>query len=109
MAKVKMPTSGKEKRVERIEPVEVIIPDIQPDAPSYEPVKLVVANCASLNVRENSSMRNSKILCKIPAGTEILIDELTDSNDGWVHISDYVDNKKNYLRGYVLLRYTSEA
>ena len=54
-------------------------------------------------------MINSKILCKIPAGTEILIDELTDSNDGWVHILDYVDNKKNYLKGYVLLRYTSEA
>lgn len=73
-----------------------------------EPVVLVVANCTRLNVRQQPNIL-SKVLCVIPAGTVVIVDEVSGD---WLHISSFGDaeeESENSQPGFILGQYTQEV
>ena len=99
MATRKMPT--KEKKYEGYP--EVL--NQKRSGTSEELVKLVVANCTILNVREKPT-KDAKVLCVIHAGTVVLVKGMKDD---WLHVSIFDDPAENRREGYILAQYTKEV
>jgi uncharacterized protein YgiM (DUF1202 family) len=109
MAKVNMPSK-------RVTPKKVDVVD--DDETSEEEVvvkksdlvKLVVANCKTLNIR-NAPSKESNIVRTIKVGTVVYID-LLSQDTSWLHITGFGDSDKlstDSKPGYILAEYTSEV
>lgn len=101
MAKRKMPSEEKEKRVvtetPSVKPVveQMHVLDIFP--------KRVVEKCYHLNVREEPN-KNGKILFDVPAGTVLSVDPNFVDNE-WIKIALYNEYPRE---GYVMKSFTKE-
>jgi uncharacterized protein YgiM (DUF1202 family) len=97
MATRKMP-----QKLEPEKKVEVKMPVVD------ETLKLVVANCHILNVREKPS-RDAKVLVKIPSGTIVIVDKLVGD---WLHVLEFGNEKEKSAQsvsGYIMAVYAKEV